>query len=273
MNILFFGKNSFSAQYLIKDLINDNNKLFFFSRKPSTLKNNYIFEFTKRTELPKEIKNLKNPYIFIFSSYVPLFENNSDWEKCKNINLFGIIKLLKKLKKPKKIILASSCSLYGDITKKTDELSFLKPQNNYALSKFEQESLIRIFCQINNIKFVSYRLGYVFGSNMHKKRLVIRLLKNSRGEKKIKLFNKNLNLNLIHSKDISDIIIKTYKKAEGIYNLVNKKKTNISNFEKSLKSKIKLKQNNLITSKIFSEFKHIKNLNFNKSIDLFKDGN
>ena len=31
-----------------------------------------------------------------------------------------------------------------DITKKTDELSFLKPQNNYALSKFEQESLIRI---------------------------------------------------------------------------------------------------------------------------------
>ena len=29
MNILFFGKNSFSAQYLIKDLINDNNKLFF----------------------------------------------------------------------------------------------------------------------------------------------------------------------------------------------------------------------------------------------------
>ena len=77
---------------------------------------------------------------------------------------------------------------------------------------------------------------------------------------------------MIHSKDISDIIIKTYKKAEGIYNLVNKK-TNISNFEKSLKSKIKLKQNNLITSKIFSEFKHIKNLNFNKSIDLFKDGN
>ena len=192
MNILFFGKNSFSAQYLIKDLIKGNNKLFFFSRKPSNLKNNYIFEFTKKIILPKKIRNLKKSYIFIFSSYVPLFENNSDWEKCKNINIFGIIKLLKRLKKPNKIILASSCSLYGQINKKTNELSFLKPQNNYALSKFEQESLVRIFCQINNIKFVSYRLGYVFGGNMHKKRLVVRLLNDLRKKKKIKLFNKNM---------------------------------------------------------------------------------
>ena len=67
MNILFFGKNSFSAQYLIKDLVKNNTRIFFFSRKPSTLKNNYIFEFTKRTELPKEIKNLKN-LTFSFSA-------------------------------------------------------------------------------------------------------------------------------------------------------------------------------------------------------------
>ena len=273
MNILFFGKNSFSAQYLIKDLIKDKNKLYFFSRKSSTLKNNYIFELTKKIKLSKKIKKLKRPYIFIFSSYVPLFENNSDWEKCKNINIFGIIELLKNLKKPKKIILASSCSLYGDINKKTTELSFLRPQNHYALSKFEQESLIRIFCQINNIKFVSYRLGYVFGDNMYKKRLVIRLLNSFRRKKKIRLFNKNLNLNLIHSKDVSDIIIKTFKKAEGTYNLVNKKKISISNFKKSLENKINLKENNLISSKIFRDFKHIKNLDFNKSINLFKDGN
>ena len=273
MNILFFGKNSFSAQYLIKDLIKDKNKLFFFSRKSSTLKNNYTFDFTKKIRLPKEIKNLNKPYIFIFSSYVPLFENSSEWERCKNINIFGIIELLKNLKKPKKIILASSCSLYGDINKKTNELSFLKPQNHYALSKFEQESLIRIFCQINNIKFVSYKLGYVFGNNMYKKRLLIRLLNNFRRKKKIKLFNKNLNLNLIHSQDVSDIILKTYKKAEGTYNLVNKKRISLSNFKKSLENKINLKENNLISSKIFREFKHIKNLDFNKSISLFKNGN
>ena len=78
---------------------------------------------------------------------------------------------------------------------------------------------------------------------------------------------------MIHSKDVSDIIIRTYKKAEGIYNLVNKKKINISNFKKSLETKIKLKHNNLISSKIFDDFENIKNLDFNKSIDLFKNEN
>ena len=86
------------------------------------------------------------------------------------------------------------------------------------------KNLIRIYCQTNKIKFVSYRLGYVFGSNMYKRRLVSRLLDNFKKKKKIKLYNQSLNLNLIHSKDVSEIIIKTYKRAEGIYNLVNKKR-------------------------------------------------
>lgn len=273
MNILFFGKNSFSAQYLIKDLVKNNTRIFFFSRKPSTLKNHYTLDLSKKVRLPKEIKNLNKAHVFIFSSHVPLIENKSDWEKCKNINIFGILKLLKKLKKPKKIILASSCSIYGNITKNTNELSFLKPKNNYALSKFEQENLIRIYCQTNKIKFVSYRLGYVFGSNMYKRRLVSRLLDNFKKKKKIKLYNQSLNLNLIHSKDVSEIIIKTYKRAEGIYNLVNKKKIDIFTFKKSLEKKIKLRHNNLISSKIFSQFKGMKNLEFNECINLFKDGN
>ena len=104
MNILFFGKNSFSAQYLIKDLVKNNTRIFFFSRKPSTLKNHYTLDLSKKVRLPKEIKNLNKAHVFIFSSHVPLIENKSDWEKCKNINIFGILKLLKKLKKPKKII-------------------------------------------------------------------------------------------------------------------------------------------------------------------------
>ena len=78
---------------------------------------------------------------------------------------------------------------------------------------------------------------------------------------------------MIHSKDLSDIINKNFKKAEGTYNLVNKKKINIYNFKKSLENKINLKENNFILSKIFRDFKHIKNLDFNKSINLFKDGN
>ena len=50
-------------------------------------------------------------------------------------------------------------------------------------------------------------------------------------------------LNLIHSKEISKIILQTYKKAEGIYNLTRKKMTPLSLFidylEKKKKKRLK----------------------------------
>ena len=62
----------------------------------------------------------------------------------------------------------------------------------------------------NNIKFTSYRLGYVFGDSINKKRLVYKILKKYKNGTKIKIYNKNLNLNLIHTKEISNFITKTF---------------------------------------------------------------
>ena len=125
----------------------------------------------------------------------------------------------------------------------------------------------------NNIKFLSYRIGYVIGDNINKKRLVYRILKNTRNKKKINLFNKNLNLNLIHTKEISNLIMDTYQTAEGIYNLTVQKKISLKNFYVSLKKKIFLKEKNPISSKIYKDFKNIKKINYNKTIEYFKNGN
>ena len=269
------AKKSFSAQHLVNE-IKENNKVFFYSRKKVRKKNHFTFDLSKKKPLPKSLYKLKDSYVFIFSSFVPINESNSKWEDCKSVNIYGIINLLKQIKSPvKKIILASSCSVYGQNLNKIDENSFLNPQNNYSLSKFEQENILRIYSYQNGIDFLCYRIGYVFGSMMNKKRLLVRLLDSERKNKKIQLYNKNLNLNLIHTKDISKIILKTFRKARGVYNLTNKNYTSIKDFYFSLFKSDYYKSNkkNSINSKLYKDFPKLKNLNFKESINLFKNGN
>lgn len=277
MNIFFFGQTSFTAQNLLKEL-KSKNKIFLFSRQKNK-KRFFYFDLNKRNR--RSFKNLgvkKIDYLFYFSSFVPLNEKNSDWEKCKKINIFGLINLLNDIKIPiKKIILASSCSIYGSENKKLfNESSYLSPENFYSMSKFMQEKLLQVYCNINEIDFLCYRIGYVFGSNMNDKRLVKKIFLNHKKRKKIKIYNKKMNLNLIHTKDISYLINKTYKKAKGIFNLTNSKQISLGEYYKFLTKKKSIrnnKMNNFSPKKIFKKFKNLKELNLEKRIIDFANEN
>lgn len=277
MNIFFFGHTSFTAQNLLKEL-NLKNKIFLFSRKNE--KKKFIhFDLNKRNKKIFNNLNLKKiDYLFYFSSFVPLNEKITSWEKCKKTNIFGLAHLLEDIKIPiKKIILASSCSVYGSGKKKLfNENSELYPENFYSLSKFMQEKLLQVYCHKNNIDFLCYRIGYVFGRKMQNKRLVKKILLNYRKGKKIKIYNKGLNLNLIHTEDISYLISKTYKKAKGIYNLTNIKQTLLGEFYKILtkkKIKKKRKMNNFSSKKIFKRFKNLKKISLKQKIIKFNNEN
>lgn len=277
MSIFFFGSSSFASQDLVNKLKKKPNT-FFFSRKKKNLKNFIFFELRKKNEkIFKKFKFSQSDYIFFFSSYVPLKEALSNWENCRKINVIGLINFLKNIKKlPKKIILASSCSVYGNDNKFKDEKTFLKPETPYSLSKLAQENILRVFCKKNNIKFLCYRLGYVIGAKINNKRLVKKILIKSRKKKNIKLYKKNLNLNLIHTRDIGERIIKSYKSGEGIYNLTNKKKTSLINFYFALINKKKIyncENNNYSPNKFFKRFPMIKQINFASSIKYFKNEN
>tara|TARA_Y100001958_G_C21196455_1_gene523717 strand:- start:231 stop:1064 length:834 start_codon:yes stop_codon:yes gene_type:complete len=277
MNIFFFGGTSFAAQNLLKEL-KLKNKIFSFSRRKNN-KNFLYFDLDKRNKrLFKNLKIKKIDYLFYFSSFVPFDEKNSEWEKCKNINIFGLINLLNDIKIPiKKIILASSCSIYGSEDKKIFyESSYLSPENFYSMSKFMQEKLLQVYCDTNEIDFLCYRIGYVFGSNMNKKRLVKKILLNHKERKKIKIYNKKMNLNLIHTKDISYLIHKTYRKAKGIFNLTNSKQVSLGAYYKFLTKKesiTKNKMNNFSPKKIFKKFKNLKEINLEKRIIDFANEN
>ena len=208
---------------------------------------------------------------------MPFNEKKSSWNKCYDINVQGYIKLFSNFNfQIKKIIHISSCGLYQYDNNYHDEESAIYPNNSYSFSKFIQENLVRIFCRTKKIKFLSYRLGYVFGSNMSSQRLVIKLLKRKRKSVNYKIYNKNLNLNLIHSKEISEIILQTYKKAEGIYNVTRKKMTPLAlfvDFLKEKKSNIKIKKNNFSSKKIRTEFLLKKEIDFKELVKLFENEN
>ena len=186
--------------------------------------------------------------MFLFSSYVPLNEKKSKWKLCYKINILGYLNLLESFNfKVKKIIHTSSCAIYGETNhkKKFLEKDLVYPDTSYSLSKFIQENVLRIYCEQKKIKFLSYRIGYVIGDKMNKKRLVIKLLNNLRKNKNFLIYNKNKNLNLIHTKEISKVILNTFKKAEGIYNLTRKNKTPLIYFVNLLnKKKVDYKKKN-----------------------------
>ena len=278
MNIFYFGNSSFASQHLLQDLIKKFNVTCYSRRKGNNCPS-YYFDLNKNisNSFSVKINKIKPDYIFFFSSYVPIKEEESSWFDCKKTNVSGLINLLKHIKfMPKKIILSSSCSLYGNEKKIFNENSFLDPSTGYSLSKFTQENVIRIFCKMNNIKFLSYRLGYVIGDNMKNERLVKRIWTKIKNKKKIIIYNKNKNLNLIHTRDISRMILETFKKAEGIFNLTYKKKTTLQYFYTSLSNNFVAQNNfsnNYSSNKFFSYFKKIKILQFKEAINEFKNGN
>ena len=274
MNILFFGASSLAAQNLFNFFQKKKNIIFFGRRKIENV-NFKFFDLEKNNKLLFSNLRLKKiDYIFFFSSYVPLDESKPNWSKCSVSNILGLVRILEDLKIPvKKIIFISSCSIYGnnkEINIKEEDQLF--PLTDYSISKFSQEKILTTFCQINKIKYLFLRLGYVFGKNMNRKRIVRRVIDSKKENKKLNIYNKDLNLNLIHTKDISNVIQKGYKIIEGVYNLTYEHKTTLYDFYNKIyfNKKIKLKKNNFVNSKIKIKLKNFKFSNINKIIDEFK---
>jgi len=242
--IIFFGGSSFASQDLINKL-KKNYELTNLSRKKVKGIDNIKFDINnfEKHSIAKKISN-RSDYVFFFTSYVPLKENKPCLTKCFNTNIFSLVSLLFHIKeKPKKIILASSISLYGKSTLKIlNEDSPVYPSSHYSISKYIQENILRIFCNRNKIKFLSLRLGYVYGKNLSHKRIIKKLFLNIKNKKKFKVYNQNkFKFQLIHTRDISNIIIKIFKKAEGTFNLINKDQTTIKDLIKVISKKVDMK--------------------------------
>lgn len=88
--------------------------------------------------------------------------------ECHSVNITGTLQILEfmRLKKIKKIVFASSCSVYGNVgNSKIGENQLHRPINPYGYSKSVAEKIIHDYCNAHGINAISLRFFNAAGAD------------------------------------------------------------------------------------------------------------
>ncbi len=166
-------------------------------------------------------------------------------------NIMGFIYLLKFAKKikVKKILYASSSSVYGDSKNfPLKENENLKPKNIYAISKKINEKTAELYSNIDNLNLIGLRFFTVFGEWGRPDMFMMKLFK-AYVEKKVFHLNNfgNHSRDFTYIDDVIGILLKLVKKkfiGHEIFNICSNKPQNIlkivKNFQLKNPTKVKL---------------------------------
>ena len=164
-------------------------------------------------------------------------------EKYFNSNIHGFFNICKlaSINKVKKVIYASSSSVYGDNKNLPVEESYkTNPLNYYALSKVNNEQTANFFSQISVTKYIGLRFFSIYGPFGRPDMLIYKIL-NCSSKNKVFYLNNFGN----HTRDftyiddaikmIKKIITINLKSKSHIYNICNSSSVKITYFLKLLK--------------------------------------
>ena len=144
------------------------------------------FKFIKldvynKKALDKLFKKNKFDYVYHLAAQAGVRYSIENPQKYYNSNIIGFTNLLEVLRKNKvkKIIYASSSSVYGDSKKfPLKENLILKPKNIYALSKKFNEDLANVYKDLYKLNILGIRFFTVFGEWGRPDMFMLKYLKN-----------------------------------------------------------------------------------------------
>ena len=187
MKILMTGGNGYIGQELTKILRNNGYSVVSFDK---THLNRDSFEFkgdlireTDISECFKENAGIKN--VIHLAAIAGVERDASEYKAYLDNNVVGTSNLLKAMNenKAEKILLASSCSVYGSGRSHKEE-SELRPESFYGLSKVLSEEVVKYYGSAFGISYNILRIfnviGHGFNSDSQSKRLVPKILHNIR---------------------------------------------------------------------------------------------
>ena len=264
MNILITGVAGFIGSCLAREMAKDHkvygidnlNNYYSVNLKIQKLKNikklkNFYFkkiDINSDKKLNRYLKKKKIDIIYHLAAQAGVrysFEKPDEYIDNNIRGFFNIIKI-SKIIGIKKIIYASSSSVYGDSKKfPLNEKQILRQKNIYAVSKMINEQTAEFFSKIINIKFIGIRFFTIYGPWGRPDMLLFKLFKSFEQNKYIEINNKGN-----HYRDftyIDDAIVilkkllrKNYPKHE-IFNICSNNPVNISKLVKNFKKKKFLK--------------------------------
>ena len=156
------------------------------------------FKFIKQDVYNKKsldslIKKNKFDFVYHLAAQAGVRYSIKNPQKYYDTNIIGFTNLLEILRKNKvkKIIYASSSSVYGDSKKfPLKENLVLKPKNVYALSKKFNEDLANVYKNLYKINIVGIRFFTVFGEWGRPDMFMLKYLKNIYHKANFELYNK-----------------------------------------------------------------------------------
>ena len=156
------------------------------------------FKFIKldvynKKALDKLFKKNKFDYVYHLAAQAGVRYSIENPQKYYNSNIIGFTNLLEVLRKNKvkKIIYASSSSVYGDSKKfPLKENLILKPKNIYALSKKFNEDLANVYKDLYKLNILGIRFFTVFGEWGRPDMFMLKYLKNIFWKANFELYNK-----------------------------------------------------------------------------------
>jgi len=104
------------------------------------------------------------------SSSAPMFVDDMYWAYQNNVA--GHIRVMQFAKKigVKKMLFASTSSIYGNNPTPLTEDQEVTPPNHYSVTKFAQEGASRVFSKAENMEIIAFRFMSIYGLNEgHKK--------------------------------------------------------------------------------------------------------
>lgn len=171
---IVFGAGGFIGSHLINELTNKKYEVCAISRSKRIPKHinlskylNWVLWADAESQIEEICKINDNFSIFHLSANIDYQQSINDAERFIEMNLkitFDIIKILRKSNFIGKMIYLSSDRVFGKKEGIIDEEENPAPIDNYGLSKFMSEEILKIFSYNNNSKLVIVRCANVYGS-------------------------------------------------------------------------------------------------------------
>jgi len=207
---------------------------------------NYTFintDITNKILLKKKISTRNIDYLFHFAAQPGVRYSLINPEKYFNTNVKGFINIIDSVNrsKLKKVIYASSSSIYGDQNFfPTYESANCNPKNPYGLTKVINENLALIYSKMLDIPFVGLRFFTVYGEWGRPDMFIIKLL-NSITKNKVFYLNKSGHhyRDFTYIKDVCEIcekLIKIKSVGHEVFNICSNNFVSIKKLSQDIKN-------------------------------------
>lgn len=152
-SVFITGISGFTGKHLENHLVNLGFKVFGSVLQGAQASNHFPCDILNPDALLDVLNKVRPDYIIHLAAIS--FVASSNKQRIYDVNIFGTLNLLEAVGKldykPKKILLASSASVYGNIEGELDETMQPQPVNHYGNSKLAMENMCKAYFSNQNI--------------------------------------------------------------------------------------------------------------------------